>query len=221
MIFVLGALLMLQAGDPIAALDREMDGRSYWFCHAFTDPYPAETPSYRLGRVASKSVRIRNGYPERNLPRGTIVLLAGERDGFVSIFDPRGVGVEGCVPSSSVTALDEEAPADGSSLWVGHWEKISQRRRDKDDLTIRRMPGHLHVEGNASWAYPAGGENIGEISADSVPSGGRLEAITGQNSDCAVTFMLVGGYLIGFDPHAPSCNGNNVSFSGVYRKTRN
>ncbi|MEP7005384.1 MAG: hypothetical protein ABI810_05345 [Sphingomonas bacterium] len=221
MVLALGALLMLQAGDPIAALDREIDGRSYRFCHAFTDPYPAATPSYRLGRVAPKSVRIMNGYPKRNLPRGTIVLLAGERDGYVPIFDPRGVGVEGCVPASSVTMLDKEAPADGWSLWAGHWEKISQRRRDKDDLTIRRISGHLHVEGNASWAYPAGGENIGEISADSVPRGGRLEAITGQDSDCTVTFMLVGVHLIAFDPNAPICNGHNVSFSGVYRKTRN
>jgi hypothetical protein len=147
---------------------------------------------------------------------GNIVLTGMTKDAYVCTFFP---GIPG--GSAGYVRHDELAPYPlPASLplaaWNGTW-------RDGDNtIVLRADGGRLSASGEAYWpsANPSpkerpGGPNLGDLSGTATPDGNTVEFV-GDPANCRVTLTLLPPYLLAVD-HDTSCNGMNVSFTGVYR----
>jgi hypothetical protein len=148
-------------------------------------------------------------------------LVAGERDGYTAVFDPR-TGNEGCVVSSAVNTR-RTFPASDQSRWIGEWEKIGVRKINRDSVSIRRGKGNkLRILGDATYKasadLPDDATNFGSIDSTAAVRNGAIDIMGTQGGRCRVSFHLTDGYLIVADRDAETCNGYNVTFSGVYRR---
>lgn len=102
--------------------------------------------------------------------------------------------------------------------WSGDWNFYKS-----GFLKFRKDGAALKVEGQAYWRGLNDNVHTGDISARITPQ------ITAKNNvaqlkdgddqySCMVNFSLLGDYLVVADNK--NCGGANVSFDGVYRKTR-
>ncbi|WP_196482992.1 hypothetical protein [Burkholderia cepacia] len=90
--------------------------------------------------------------------------------------------------------------------------------------------GTVTMNGDAYWpsanADPQtrpGGPNLGSVTARNAPEGNRLEVSKNSRAyenehACKVAARLLGDLLVVADNR--NCGGSNVSFTGVYRKSR-
>lgn len=147
-------------------------------------------------------------------------VLVGERIGaFVQVrfADQRGRPTEGMLPVSNVSRAD---PVKFAAGWAGHWV------RTEATIDIKPAGGSgFAINGDATWGASdpervrRGGVNVGEFEGALRSRGTGVVAITGTGEDpdaCRVWVRLLGPYLLVTDNHA--CGGNNVSFSGLYRR---
>ena len=211
--------LMSQAMVDPALLERRVGERDYTFCFSFTDPFPNDKPSYDLATVVRRT-NVHLGR-QRTIGAGSSVLVAGERDGYAAVFDPR-TGNEGCVATSAIRIRRSVAVND-EHRWIGEWEKIGVRKVNKDSVSIGYgKGGKLRILGDATWKglaeMPDDATNFGSIDSTAVIRSGAIELVESQGARCRVSFRLTDGYLIVADRDAETCNGNNVTFSGVYRR---
>jgi hypothetical protein len=218
---VAAALLLLgqTTSDPVLLAQR-VGEREYTFCISFTDPFPESNEVYYEGFVLRPTKVFVSR--TRKLNAGSRVLVTGQRDGYAAIFDPR-TGNEGCVVAS---ALEMRKPAKLSNRadWIGNWEKIGRRKTNKDGIDIRpARGGSLRILGGASYkalAYmPDDTTNFGEIDARGIIRDGTIEVRVTGAFPCRYSLHLVGAYLVVLDRDAELCNGYNVTFSGVYRRS--
>jgi hypothetical protein len=211
--------LMGQAISDPALLERKVGEREYTFCFSSTDPFPDDKPSYDPGIVVRRA-NVRLGRL-RTIAAGSPVLVAGERDGYAAVFDPR-TGDEGCVATSAIRIRRSAVVNDGRR-WIGEWEKIGIRKVNKDSVSIRHGKGSkLRILGDATWKglaeMPDDATNFGSIDSTAVIHSGAIELVESEGVRCRVSLRLTDGYLIVADRDAETCNGNNVTFSGVYRR---
>lgn len=220
MLVAAALLLMGQTTSDPVFLEQRVGEREYAFCLSFTDPFPESNEVYSEG-VALRRTKV---FVSRisKLNAGSRVLVAGQRDGYAAFFDPR-TGNEGCVVAS---ALEVRKPAQLSNRanWIGNWEKIGPRKTNKDGIDIRpARGGSLRILGGASYKalanMPDDATNFGEINARGIIRDGTIEVRVTDPSPCRYSLHLISGYLVVLDRDAELCNGYNVTFSGVYRRS--
>jgi hypothetical protein len=122
--------------------------------------------------------------------------------------------VVGWVKSDKLVFQHADSGKDVES-WIGMW------KYSLDVITISSKDGRsLNVEGRASWQGPIiRGESVlhfGAISGDVTPSNNH--AHFSDTDGCTADFSRIGRYLVVADNG--HCGGMNVSFRGVYLKTR-
>jgi hypothetical protein len=205
-------------------------------------PDLSTNPVIALGHIASVSARVHflknstvPGCPsaapacsERAyLVPGDHVFVSIRRDAFVcaTFVNAKGDDYSGWVPADAV-AYDKQEPVT-SAGWVGKWSRT--------EASIRMKPGKagvLVIEGDATFGAldPArvkrGAVNSGEIAADVMPAGDRLNFAVGENGtlpvdkgselSCKVWMQRVGSWLIVYDN--TNCGGFNVTFRGIYTR---
>jgi hypothetical protein len=146
---------------------------------------------------------------------GDRLVTGRSKQGYVCAYFPnRGGGTAGWVEKSRLR-IDAINPRPPLTAWRGTWA-------DGDNhisFSIRR--GALVVDGEAFWpsANPSlkdrpGGPNLGNV-------GGPLEVAgnSAREPECDVHFVLLGDVVVASD-QSRQCDGANVSFSGVYTRSR-
>jgi hypothetical protein len=124
-----------------------------------------------------------------------------------------------------------ESVVEGPRAFLGSWV------RTEAEITVTEDGGGLRFEGSATFGaldperVASGGVNTGEFSVLAEPSGSRFDFAVSQDQtgeafavaateagefDCAIAMEAVGPYLVVSDNRR--CGGNNVSFTGVYRR---
>ena len=147
---------------------------------------------------------------------GDVVIINRTRQGHVCAFYPSpGGGTAGWIASRRVELLPN--PTNPSlARWQGNWSS-----EGVSDVRIRLVGGTLQVTGESFWPGPEPTKmypsiHIGELDGTIEPAGQR--AHYSDDNLCEVEFTLLGDFLIAGDNR--QCGGVNVSFSGVYRRTR-
>lgn len=146
---------------------------------------------------------------------GDVVIINRTREGYVCAFYPsKGGGTAGWIASRRVELLPNPT-SPPLAKWQGDWSDGAS------DIVMRLDGGTLRVTGESYWPGPEPGEmypsiHIGELDGTIEPVGQR--AHYEDDNLCEVDFTLLGKYLIAGDNR--QCGGVNVSFSGVYRRTR-
>ncbi len=147
---------------------------------------------------------------------------------------PKAASTSGFLPSAQLGAPPPEAPINASNAWAGTW-----RSGDEQTITIRPKPdGRIGIEGDATWGghdpdrVKRGAVNAGNLSAEvSVADGVAAFTDDGDGATkpfdvklpadavaCRVKLWRLGPYLVAADNLG--CGGMNVTFTGVYRKTK-
>jgi hypothetical protein len=158
------------------------------------------------------------------------LLVASEAKGAftnVRFVNARGRASWGWIETAGLKRLDPPPPGPGA--WLGDW-----RWAESDiEISATRRAGRLAVHGDATWGsfdperVKRGGINTGEMEGAITVAGGRITAASGDvvlgplseaPGDCNVRLRMLGPYLVAQDNSG--CGGHNVTFSGVYRKTR-
>lgn len=162
---------------------------------------------------------------------GDRVFTAQKSGGFVcaSFVSRKGLETAGWLATNSLKGLPPPAPAAGPAAWVGVWQGNIEQR-----ITIRREAAKdmLSISGEATFGatdpdrVARGGVNSGEIAADVAPQNGALAfAMAGEatkpygqggEDDCRIRMRRFADYLLVEDNRM--CGGNNVSFTGTYRR---
>lgn len=153
------------------------------------------------------------------LVAGDPVLIDGSASAFVSInyVATSGTMTQGWLPAAAITRVAPPPPS--IAAWRGNW----QRDEASIDIKSAKRPGRVSIDGTATWGthdperVERGGINTGELSGEAAPVGDRL-SITDGPEGCTAWFRLVGPYLVVTDNL--QCGGLNVSFSGIYRRSR-
>jgi hypothetical protein len=150
-----------------------------------------------------------NGY----VIAGDTVITGGSNGAYICVFfnSKRG-GSAGYVKSSEI--LPQSAPPlPPISRWTGTWHNgdntIDLRPRG-DDMIV--------ASGDAYWwpANRSGGPNYGEMGGAAIVRGNTVTFSANGDDSCRVTATLVPPFLVVADNLL--CGGQNVSFTGVYRR---
>lgn len=147
---------------------------------------------------------------------GNEVIVNRTFHGFACSWYSSGKGT-GTVGWLSLEDLDfPERVGDASpNAWIGEWKY----GENTINFTHNKLAGWLNVTGDAYWKGIGDNIHIGELDGRAEPQNGVLEYSDGDDEyDCKATMRLLSSYLIVSDNM--KCGGANVSFSGVYRKTR-
>ncbi len=200
MLLTLASLLLTAQDDPLAGhLVRVESARVQ-----FRDSPRVEAPR-------------RKGY----VLRGDVLIADGEQGGFTSVtFVPaKGRSSRGWIETAALRRLPASVPKPAD--WTGAWHQ-----EDADiDIKPAARRGALHAEGLALWGnhdpqrVRNGGIHTGDFTGDAVPAGDRLTYTnTEPGGGCEVRMRLLGPYLLVADND--QCGGMNVTFSGLYRRSK-
>jgi hypothetical protein len=103
----------------------------------------------------------------------------------------------------------------GVPLWLGQWKYAG----NVIEFTDNKLTGFVNVTGNAIWKGIGDNVHVGELDGRYSPKGGVIEYSDGDSEhDCRASLRLVGPFLVVADNM--NCGGANVSFSGVYVKSK-
>lgn len=155
---------------------------------------------------------------------GDTLIVGRAKGGYRCVFYPNKTGGNAGWVAADRLRLLPTATVVPSRAWAGQW-------RNGDD-TLQLIPngdGTLTMNGDAYWpsANPdpqmrPSGPNLGSVTARNAPEGNRLEVSENSGTyenehTCKVTARLLGDLLVVADNS--NCGGNNVSFTGIYRKS--
>ena len=103
-----------------------------------------------------------------------------------------------------------------TSAWLGEWKYGD----NQITFTENKLPGYLNVTGDASWVGRGEGNvNVGQLDGRFEPDKGSLNYSDGDGMyDCKASMRLLGNFLIVADNL--KCGGMNVTFSGVYLRSK-
>jgi hypothetical protein len=141
----------------------------------------------------------------------------------------------GWLPRAILMAASATIAAHADSLdgWLGDW-----RSGPEQDIKITRAADdRMALNGAATWGagdpdrVKRGGVNVGDFSATVAVAGGHLAFLVGNEGRalpyddkrardeilCGLRLWRTGPYLVVADNL--QCGGNNVTFTGVYRRT--
>ncbi|MEZ5344613.1 MAG: DUF3298 and DUF4163 domain-containing protein [Pyrinomonadaceae bacterium] len=102
----------------------------------------------------------------------------------------------------------------GFAQWIGEWESNGNTLRIAKGI----QGGNFRITGNAFWRGVGDNIHIGEVDDTGTPNGNSLNIGGPEKYDCRVKMTLVNDLLVVSDNRM--CGGVNVTFDGVYRKTR-
>ena len=148
---------------------------------------------------------------------GNAVLTGQSAGPYVCAFFPNRVGGSaGYVPAARLSPLPVPA-APPLKAWAGHWAN------GDDTIDLKAEGAALVADGAACWPschvsikQMPGGPNLGDLSGTAAPKG-RTVVFTGDDpTGCTAALTLVGDFLSVSDNGG--CGGQNVSFTGVYRR---
>ncbi|MFZ6873382.1 hypothetical protein ACO0LF_15110 [Undibacterium sp. Di27W] len=98
--------------------------------------------------------------------------------------------------------------------WYGKWNFYQS-----GFLNFKKSGAGLALEGQAYWRGLNANVHTGDINAHITPHNNLAQMKDGEGEyACVASFRLLGEYLLVADNK--NCGGANVSFDGVYRKTR-
>lgn len=102
------------------------------------------------------------------------------------------------------------------TAWLGEWRYADNSIK----FTHNKLAGFLNVTGDALWRGAGDNVHIGELDERVEPNGNTLKVGATETDEfaCKVTMQLIGEFLVADDNMR--CGGANVTFSGVYRRTR-
>lgn len=206
----------------------QMPGNPPRFCR--NGFFPHDTANFRIARI-SKDAALRNYFRDdadeacprgpkcktsRYIVRGDEVIASRDFDGFTCVwYDARGTGET--VGWIETKALEFDASSESAKVsdWIGTWSFYD------NEIRVKALDGgRLHFLGEAFWRGSATNIHTGEIDYEADMAG--REAAFGEDPKdefgCRVTSRLVGRFMIVADNM--NCGGANVSFSGVYRRTK-
>ena len=147
------------------------------------------------------------GSPEL-VASGTAVIITKSASGYdcIQAASRRRGGIGGWIPAGRVLSFPRW-PNLPSGAWVGKWTTTGA------EISISSEPdGRLRFYGNAT--YQARTQvNSGSFDDRVRPVNGRVDLSSGAEP-CSVSMGLIEGLLAVFDQG--DCDGNNVSFTGVY-----
>lgn len=147
---------------------------------------------------------------------GDEVVVIGELAGFACAWYPseKGAGTVGWISLEEIE-FQRAAPNRPLRDWLGEWKYGESTVK----ITDNKLAGWLNVTGDSYWKGIGDNIHIGEIDGRVEPKDGVAEYSDGDDeNDCKVKITLIGKYLI-LDDNL-RCGGANVSFSGVYIRTK-
>jgi hypothetical protein len=138
---------------------------------------------------------------------GTEILFNSELPGFVCAYLPAQDGDGGWVSKNDIVA-EQPQPVTHPPItaWGGKW------KYGDTEIDITGKGGQLGLSGNATSADG----NEGDFESKASPKANKVH-IT-DNAPCELWMTLVGSYLVVRDNQ--QCGGMNVSFTGVYTRTK-
>lgn len=99
--------------------------------------------------------------------------------------------------------------------WLGEWDYALNSIK----ITPNKLAGFLNISGTALWKGLGDNVHIGELDGRFPHKNGVIEYSDGDDEfDCRATLRLKGGFLLVADNM--KCGGANVTFSGIYRRTK-
>lgn len=225
-LFLSNLVLLLLLAMPVFA---QLKGNpANWCRQGF---FPSESEEYQIARVngsAKEKIYFRDDTSD-DCPAGkgcvsksyvipedeVIISRIYNTDWGCAWYQPKkGSPTIGWIPTNRLDLLPgglNLAPQD----WLGKWKYY-----DNSIEISKGGAGELAVKGSAFWKGLGDNIHIGELDHKAKPAGNIL--MLGENEtseyDCKVTMRLLGKYLIASDNN--NCGGANVTFSGVYRKTK-
>lgn len=224
--FFLSNLLLLLLATPLFA---QIAGNpANWCRQGF---FPGESEEYQIARVngaAKEKIYFRDDTQD-DCPAGkgcisksyvipedeVLISRIYNTDWGCAWYQPKkGAPTVGWIPTNRLDFLPGSlnlAPQD----WLGKWGYF-----DSSITIAKGGAGELAVTGNAFWHGLGDNVHVGELDYKAKPAGNILLLGEAEKDEyaCKVTLRLVGRYLIASDNM--NCGGVNVSFSGVYRKTK-
>ena len=147
---------------------------------------------------------------------GDTVIVSRLSDGFACAFYPdAGGGTAGWVDAKRLflQPLVNRQPIEA---WLGEW-----RSAGNPVLRLSKRVGTLHVSGEAYWPGPPGTHDWPTTHEGAIDGPVKFAGHKGSYADddmCEVRFTLLGAFLIAADNQ--QCGGANVSFSGVYTRSK-
>jgi hypothetical protein len=190
--------------------------------------FPRESDDYQIARIngAAKDKAYflddRDGCPGKGCELKSYVVSEDEviisrtLNDYACAWYPakKGAGTVGWLPIKRLDLIPGVLdPA--QSVWLGNWKYAG------NSIAITKNTGTaLTVKGNAFWQGLGDNIHIGELDHKATPSGNILKLGDGDAGeyDCKVTLRLLGKYMVVADNL--NCGGANVTFSGVYLKSK-
>lgn len=208
-------LLILAASSPLALTAQPKPPADH--CDV-----PPDAPLALV--TGSKAADLWNSYaPSMKfaVPAGNPVAI-GKRDGDWTCVSHYGSGY-GWMLTSRLQPIqpDLHPPA---IAWTGTWTPLGLKKQPRDAITklvisSGAATGKLKVNGQAYWlGAVVKGERVtheGGVDGEAQPAENRLHIADGG---CEVNLSLIGGFLNVQDNR--ECGGMNVTFTGVWQKTR-
>jgi hypothetical protein len=147
---------------------------------------------------------------------GDEVIISKTRGNFSCAWftNKSGVGTVSWIKTENLRMLETDRPT-ALADWLGEW------RYEENNITFtnNKLAGFLNVTGDALWKGLGDNVHIGELDGRFEPKDGELNYSDGDDEyDCKASMQLVGRFLIVSDNN--HCGGANVTFSGIYRRTR-
>lgn len=173
-----------------------------------------ETGNWRYGCESAVEARCRS---KTYVVGGDVVLVGKTRGEMVRAAYTNGIRMtHDWLPKAALITIP--TPVATLAAWRGRWA-----RDDEATIEIRagKRPGALSFAGDALWGthdpdrVKRGGIHMGEFAGEATPVRGRIVHSDGDGM-CHVTMRVIGPFLAVADNG--KCGGQNVSFSGVYRK---
>ncbi|WP_243368355.1 hypothetical protein [Microvirga solisilvae] len=235
----LAALSMLWAGPSFA------EG-TLCLSYGYEDPGRTVNGPIVLGRINTVSPKVhflKNPLVDRSCPNmssacqekaylvpGDEVVVIGTKGDYIcaSYASKQGRVTKNWLPSANVSIVQDPPPVETKD-WVGQWQSGPEQ---SIEITQADKVGTLSIKGDASWGagdperVKRGAVNVGSLEGEMKPEDAMLSFGIGENgtlpfdqadeADCKVRMQRLGPYLLVKDNKY--CGGNNVSFTGVYRR---
>ncbi len=163
---------------------------------------------------------------------GDEVVVIGTKGDFICAYyvSQQGRIRNDWLPRSAISIV-QDLPSIDTKDWVGRWQSGSEQ-----SVVIEQLDkaGVLSIKGDASWGasdperVKRGAVHVGSLEGEMKPEGATLSFGMGENGtlpydqadevDCRVQMQRLGPYLLVKDNRM--CGGMNVSFTGVYRRSK-
>ena len=202
--------------------------------------------SYVLAKVSATphATFVKNGTEQAGCPAtgancqrkgfvvtGDLVIVSSHQNGFAcaQYVDAKGLETTGWLPESALAGEPAAAPS-LSNDWIGEWSGNPEQ-----SITIKggKAPNSLVLHGDATYGaldpgrVKRGAVNIGEFDATARLAGNLIAFAVGDNGKtlpydkgdefaCRIRMVHLGPFLMVEDNR--QCGGNNVSFTGDYRR---